>query len=95
MGGVSQGHQAVLEELCEWWTDLCMRGIRSRTVLVEVPPGWGRTTFLLDQFAAIIKGDEAPVTLLVRVSKDWLRDLPGGRAGQVRLLADVLANAAP
>jgi hypothetical protein len=37
MGVRSPRHQAVLEELGEWWKDISEKGIGSRVVLVEVP----------------------------------------------------------
>ena len=92
MGRLSRRHQAALDELTEWWEDLCTRGIGSRAVLVQVPEGWGRST-LLDQLAATIEADDAPVTLLVRIDGKPLRELPGGAAAQVRMLAELLADA--
>ena len=45
----STRHQAVLEELTEWWEDVRDGDIGSRVVLVEVPPGWGAQA-VLDAF---------------------------------------------
>jgi hypothetical protein len=92
MGGISSRHQVVLDELAEWWGDLCTRGIGSRAVLVEVPQGWGCST-LLDQFAELIGQDDGPVTLVARVQASLVRDVPGGVAGRARMVADMLAGA--
>ncbi len=92
MGGVSERHELVLQELTEWWEDLCTRGIGSQVVLVEVPAGWGRTT-LIDRFAAILEQDDAPVTVVVRIDAKFLTLLPGGEPTRGRVLADLLADA--
>ena len=91
MGGVSVRHQVVLEELTEWWEDLCTRVIGSRAVLVAVPPGWGRST-LIDQLTAIIERDNAPVTVTIRIDGKSLHGIPGGAQGRARVLADVLSG---
>jgi hypothetical protein len=78
------GRHAVLAgELVEWWEDLWQRDMTSRVVLVAVPQGWGRTT-VLDQLAAAALEDDAPVTLVARISGSVLPDEPGGQAALVR-----------
>ena len=59
-------HQAVLEELTEWWEDVRDGSIGSRVVLLEVPPGWG-TRAVLDAFREVAKDPDGPVTISVSV----------------------------
>ena len=79
--------QAAADELAEWWEDLWQRGIGSQIVLVQVPPGWGRST-VLDRLAQIVGAEDAPVTLVVRVNG---RELPDGLGLQAAVLRGVLA----
>ena len=83
-------HAELAGELVEWWEDLWQRGMTSRVVLVAVPPGWGRST-VLDQFAAVVAGDDAPVTLIARVNG---REMPREPGVQATVLRDCLAGAA-
>ena len=85
----SGGHLAVLDELTEWWEDLCQRGIGSQVVLVCVPPGWGRSA-VLEEFQALVDDDvNGPVTLIARVDGN----LPPGRAVQADALREDLLAA--
>ena len=59
-------HQAVLEELAEWWEDVRDGGIGSRVVLLEVPPGWA-TQAVLDAFREIADDPDGPVTISISV----------------------------
>jgi tetratricopeptide (TPR) repeat protein len=81
-------HQVVLDELVEWWEDLSRSGIGSRTVLVLVPPRWGRTT-LLKQLAAIIHKDDA-LSVVVSIPGG---SLPDGVGLQAQRLRDLLLKA--
>ena len=83
-------HAELAGELIEWWEDLWQRGMTSRVVLVAVPPGWGRTT-VLDRLAETAGGDDAPVTLIVRING---RELPGETGLQAAALRKCLAGAA-
>ena len=74
MGVQSSRHQAVLEELSEWWEDISEARIGSRVVLVEVPPRWGATT-VLREFAMVADPD-APVAIPVSVDKVADPDAP-------------------
>jgi tetratricopeptide (TPR) repeat protein len=83
-------HAELAGELVEWWEDLCQIRLGSRVVLVAVPPGWGRST-ALDRLADAADADDAPVTLIVRISG---RELPAEDAGlQAAMLRDRLAGA--
>ena len=82
-------HAELAGELVEWWEDLWQRGMTSRVVLVAVPPGWGRTA-VLDRLAAAASANDAPVTLIARISG---RELPGGPGAQAAVLRDCLAEA--
>ena len=85
MGVRSSRHEAVLEELAEWWEDISEAGIGSRVVLVEVPPGWGATT-MLREFGAMVTGLDAPVAISVSVDEVLLAD----RAVEAKALSDAL-----
>ena len=85
MGVRSSRHQAVLEELAEWWEDISEARIGSRVVLVEVPPGWGATT-VLREFKAMVTGQNAPVAISVSVDEELL----AGRAAEAKALSDAL-----
>ena len=85
MGVRSSRHQAVLEELAEWWQDISEARIGSRVVLVEVPPGWGATT-VLREFGAMVADPDAPVAISVRVDAVPL----AGRAVEAKALSDAL-----
>jgi Tetratricopeptide repeat len=87
--GESRRHALVLEELAECWEDLRVRQTGSRAVLVQVPPGWGRT-FLLDRFAAFTQSEEGPIALQVRIQG---KSLPAGLGVQAQLLRDLLMEA--
>ena len=83
----SSRHQAVLEELVEWWQDISETRIGSRVVLVEVPSGWGATT-PLEEFGAIVADPDGPVAISVSVSVD---EVPlAGRAVEAKALSDAL-----
>jgi hypothetical protein len=88
MAGASQRHVVVLNELVEWWEDLSQQEIHSQAVLLPVPPRWGRT-YLLDQFAAIVKKDEA-LGIVIRVPG---RTLPDGLGLQALELQRLFAEA--
>jgi hypothetical protein len=90
MEGGAGRHGELAGELIEWWEDLWQRGMTSRVVLVAVPPGWGRTA-VLDQLAETAGGDDAPVTLIVRVNG---RELPEEIGLQAAALRECLAGAA-
>ena len=90
MQGGAGRHAELAGELIEWWEDLWQRGMTSRVVLVAVPPGWGRTT-VLDRLAETAGGDDAPVTLIVRING---RELPGETGLQAAALRKCLAGAA-
>jgi hypothetical protein len=81
----SSRHQAVLEELAEWWEDISETRIGSRVVLVEVPSGWGATTVLME-FQAMVAGPDAPVAISVSVDEVLL----AGRAVEAKALSDAL-----
>jgi Tetratricopeptide repeat len=84
----SARHRAVLEELTEWWEDLCEGGIGSRVVLVPVPSGWGRSS-VLREFRKIVEDPHGPVTLAVSIG-----DVPlASRAIQAQALQEALATA--
>ena len=89
MGGGSDRHAELADELVEWWEDLGQRGMTSRVVLVAVPPGWGRTT-VLDRLAEAVGADDAPVTLIARINGKKV--LEGGGT-QASILRDCLAGA--
>ena len=74
----SSRHQAVLEELAEWWEDISETRIGSRVVLVEVPSGWGATTVLME-FQAMVAGPDAPVAISVSVDEVLLAGRYGSR----------------
>ena len=78
-------HQAVLEELSEWWEDISEARIGSRVVLVEVPLGWGATT-VLREFEAVVADPDAPVAISVSVDEVPL----AGRAVEAKALSDAL-----
>jgi hypothetical protein len=82
-------HAELAGELIEWWEDLCERRITSRVVLVEVPPGWGRST-ALDHLAAAADRDDSPITLVIRVNG---HELPDEIGLQAAVLQDCLAAA--
>jgi len=85
MGVRSSRHQAALDELTEWWEDISEKGIGSRVILVEVPPGWGATT-VLREFEAMVADPDALVAISVSVD-----DVPlAGRAVEAKALSDVL-----
>jgi hypothetical protein len=81
-------HRVVLEELTEWWEDLCQRGIGSQVVFVPVPFGWGRST-VLEEFRAVVEDVNGPITVVVTIDGD----LPPGRAVQADALWEALAAA--
>ncbi len=85
MGVRSSLHQAALDELTEWWEDISEKGIGSRVILVEVPPGWGVTT-VLREFEAMVADPDALVAISVSVD-----DVPlAGRAVEAKALSDAL-----
>ena len=88
MRGGSRRHAELAKELNERLEDLWLRRATSRVVLAAVPPGWGRTT-VLDQLTAAASADEAPVTLVSRVSG---RELPDGPGTQAVVLRGCLAE---
>jgi tetratricopeptide (TPR) repeat protein len=90
MQGGAGRHDELAGELIEWWEDLWQRGMTSRVVLVAVPPGWGRTA-VLDRLAERAGGDDAPVTLIIRING---RELPDGIGLQAAALRECLAGAA-
>ena len=90
MQGGAGRHAELAGELIKWWEGLWQRGMTSRVVLVAVPPGWGRTTGL-DRLAEAAGGDDAPVTLVVRING---RELPGETGLQAAALRECLAGAA-
>jgi hypothetical protein len=75
MGVQSSRHQAVLEELSEWWEDISEARIGSRVVLIEVPPRWGATK-VLREFKSKVADPDAPVAISVRVDKVADPDAP-------------------
>ena len=81
----SSRHQAVLEELAEWWEDISEARIGSRVVLFEVPPGWGATT-VLEEFGATVADPDGPVAISVSVDAVPLAD----RAVEAKALSDAL-----
>jgi len=81
----SSRHQAVLQELAEWWVDISETRIGSRVVLVEVPPGWGATT-VLREFQAMVADPDGPVAISVSVDEVPL----AGRAVEAKALSDAL-----
>ena len=85
MGVRSSRHQVVLEELAEWWEDISEKGICSRVVLVEVPPGWGATT-VLQEFKAMVIDADLPVAISVSLNEKLL----AGRAAEAKALSDAL-----
>jgi tetratricopeptide (TPR) repeat protein len=89
MQGGEGRHAELAEELTEWQEDLWQRSMTSRVVLVAVPPGWGRTT-ALDRLAETAGGDDAPVTLVVRIDG---HKLPGETGLQAAVLRKCLAGA--
>jgi hypothetical protein len=90
MGGGPGRHAELAGELVEWWEDLWRRGMTSRVVLAAVPPGWGRTT-ALDQLTETASADDAPVTLIGRISG---QELPEETGVQAAVLRDCLAEIA-
>jgi hypothetical protein len=84
MVGTADRHRAALDELVGWWQNLSRRKISSRTVLVPVPPRWGRT-HLLHEFAARVEDDQ-PVSIVVRVPGAALPDGLGLQALELRKL---------
>jgi hypothetical protein len=84
MAGSSYRRTAVLDELIGWWQELSRQEINSRAVLLPLPPRWGRT-YLLDEFAAVVEGDEA-VSIVVRVPGAALPDGLGLQALGLREL---------
>jgi tetratricopeptide (TPR) repeat protein len=86
----SQRQRAVLDELVEWWEDVCHRKIGSQAIFLAVPRGWGQRT-VLDGLAAVIEDPDAYPTIAVRVAAG---SLPDGAALQAEVLADCFAGAA-
>ena len=84
MVGNSDRHAAALDELAEWWQDLARQEINSRTVLLPVPPRWGRT-HLLNEFTAFVEDDKA-LSIVVRISGAALPDGLGLQALELRKL---------
>jgi Tetratricopeptide repeat len=66
-------HRQVVEDLADWWSDICQAGIGSRIVLVEVPRGWGATT-VLREFGDMVVNPDAPVTISISVDEVPLFD---------------------
>ena len=81
----SSQHQAVLNELVEWWEDISEGGVYSRVVLIEVPRRWGITAVLAD-FRESVAGVEWPATLNISLDKV----LPADRAVEAKALSDAL-----
>ena len=79
-------HQDLLDELIEWWEDLCDKRIDSRVLLLPAPPGWGCST-ILDDFKNSTDDPDSPVTLMIRI--DGKRMMPG-RAFQANQLKEIL-----
>jgi hypothetical protein len=69
MRGGPGWHAQLAGERVEWCEDLCERGTGSGVVLVAVPPGRGVTT-ALNHLAAAADGDDVPVTLVARISRE-------------------------
>ena len=84
MGVRSSRHQAVLEELAEWWEDISEARIGSRVVLVEVPPGWGATT-MLQEFGAMVDHPNAAA-----ISVNVTDAVPDGQAIEANELSKAL-----
>jgi hypothetical protein len=85
MGIQSSRHQAVLEELTEWWEDLRDRGIGSRVVLVSVPHRWGRSSLLTD-FRGVVDDLDGPLTFRISCTPR------AGRAVQAQELREALTT---
>ena len=60
----SSRHEALLEELREWWEDLRDRGTGSRVVLVSVPRRWGRS-YGLEEFRKVVEDLDGPLAFPV------------------------------
>lgn len=82
-------HEELATELAEWWEDLWQCHTGSRVVLLKVPSGWGRTTVLDRLEAETSGGEDAPVTLMLRING---RDLPDGVGLQAQALRTRLAR---
>jgi Tetratricopeptide repeat len=82
----SSRHQAVLEELTEWWEDLRDRGTGSRVVLVPAPRRWGRSR-VLEEFGGVVEDLDGP--LVFSISGTPL----AGRAVQAQELREALTTA--
>ena len=83
-------YQTVLAgDLREWWEDSWQLRIGPRIVLVEVPCMWGRTTVFDELAAGIESADDAPVTIVIRISG---REVAGGMALQAQIMRDLLSG---
>lgn len=89
MAGVTSRHAAAIEELANRWRELSRPGAASKVALLAVPSGWGRSR-VLHELAALIEGDEGPVTLLVQIDG---RVLPEDTGMQAKLVGDLLSQA--
>jgi hypothetical protein len=69
------------------WEDSWRLRIGPQIVLVKVPGKWGRTTVLNDLKARIESADDAPVTVLIRISG---REVAGGVGLQAQIMRDLL-----
>jgi tetratricopeptide (TPR) repeat protein len=85
----SQRQRGALDELVEWWEDICHRKIGSQAIFLAVPRGWGRRT-VLDGLAAGIDDPDAYPTIAVRIPAG---SLPEGAALQAEMLRDCFAGA--
>ena len=84
-------YQVVLAgDLREWWEDSWRLRIGPRIVVVEVPDRWGRTAVFDELAAGIESADDAPVTIVIRISG---RGVVGGVGLQAQIMRDLLSGA--
>ncbi len=76
-------------DLREWWEDSWQLRIGPRIVVVEVPARWGRTTVFDELAAGIESADDAPVTIVIRISG---RGVAGGVGLQAQIMRDLLSG---